>query len=302
LTKTQEHAPPAERRATKVRRTATTYAALAGLTAGSLVALASSASAAANPYERGPAPTTASLEATTGPFATAKTSVGWASGFGGGTIYYPTDTTAGTFGVVAVAPGFTEGQSVVSWYGPRIASQGFVVITIDTITSLDQPDSRGRQLLAALDYVANTSSVASRVDKTRMAVMGHSMGGGGSLEASKSRPGLKAAIPLTGWDLNTNLGSDNVPTLVVAAQNDLIAPTFQHSVPFYNNLPGAGKKTYLELAGAGHLAPNSPNVTIAKFSIAWLKRWVDNDTRYSPFLCNVSAGGAISSFRSTCPF
>src|SRR5687767_5152914 len=93
-------------------------------------ALAASA-LAANPYERGPAPTTASIEASRGSFAIAQLSVARSSvsGFGGGTIYYPTSTAAGTFGAVAVSPGFTATQSSVAWYGPRLASQGFVVIT-----------------------------------------------------------------------------------------------------------------------------------------------------------------------------
>ena len=61
------------------------------------------------------------------------------SGFGGGTIYYPTSTTAGTFGAVAIAPGFTATQSSMAWLGPRLASQGFVVFTIDTITTATSP-------------------------------------------------------------------------------------------------------------------------------------------------------------------
>src|SRR5262249_7664034 len=79
-----------------------------------------------NPFERGPAPTLASIQATTGPFATSTTTVASSatSGkFGGGTIYFPTDTSQGTFGAIAIVPGFTERQSAISWLGPRLASQ-----------------------------------------------------------------------------------------------------------------------------------------------------------------------------------
>ena len=58
------------------------------------------------------------------------------TGFGGGTIYYPTSTAEGTFGAIAIVPGFTNVQSAVAWLGPRIASQGFVVIIIDTNSTL----------------------------------------------------------------------------------------------------------------------------------------------------------------------
>lgn len=150
------------------------------------------AGAADNPYQRGPAPTGASVDATRGPFATATTTVSRlsATGFGGGTIYYPTSTAECTFGAVAVAPGFTATQSSISWLGPRIASQGFVVFTIDTNSTYDQPSSRGDQLLAALDYLTARSSVRTRIDATRLSVMGHSMGGGGTLEAAETRPTL----------------------------------------------------------------------------------------------------------------
>jgi dienelactone hydrolase len=279
-----------------------TAVAVAGLAGATVVVAAGSAGAAANPYERGPAPTNASIEASRGSFAVSQTSVPFASGFGGGTIYYPTSTTAGTFGGVVVTPGFTGTQSSMAWYGPRLASQGFVVFTIDTTTTLDQPESRGRQMMAAMSYLTDRSSVKTRVDKNRLAVMGHSMGGGGSLDAARDNPGLKAAIPLTPWETTKNFSSVKVPTMIFGAQLDSVAPTASHAVPFYNSLPSSTKKVYIELRGASHFAPNSSDTTIAKYSISWLKRWVDNDTRYSPFLCNVSTSTAISSFRSNCPF
>ena len=262
------------------------------------------ASAAANPYERGPAPTTASIEATRGPYATATTTVSRSSvsGFGGGTIYYPTSTADGTFGGIAISPGFTASQSSISWLGPRLASQGFVVFTIDTSSTLDQPDSRGTQLLAALDYLTGTSAVRTRVDATRLGVMGHSMGGGGSLAASRTRSALQAAIPLTPWHTTKSWTTDRVPTLIIGAENDTTAPVAQHAEPFYTSLTAAPDKAYLELNNASHSAPTSANVTVAKYSISWLKRFIDNDTRYEQFLCpGPAAGTLVQEYRNTCP-
>ncbi|MEV6019721.1 MULTISPECIES: alpha/beta hydrolase [unclassified Streptomyces] len=263
-----------------------------------------SAQAATNPYERGPAPSNASIEAVTGPYAVSTTTVSAlsVSGFGGGTVYYPTSTADGTFGAVAIAPGYTAYQSSIAWLGPRLASQGFVVFTIDTLTTLDQPDSRGRQLLAALDYLTQSSSVRTRIDSSRLGVMGHSMGGGGTLEAAKSRPSLQAAIPLTAWNLDTTWPEIKTPTLIVGADGDTIAPVATHSEPFYASLPSTLDKAYLELRGATHFTPNSSNTTIAKYSIAWLKRFIDNDTRYEQFLCPLpQASTTIAQYRGNCP-
>jgi alpha-beta hydrolase superfamily lysophospholipase len=260
---------------------------------------------AGNPYQRGPAPTLSSIQASTGAFATSQSTVSRTavSGFGGGTIYYPTSTTAGTFGAVVIAPGYTATQSSVAWLGPRLASQGFVVFTIDTNTTSDQPDSRGDQLRAALRYLTTSSSVRTRVDTGRLAVMGHSMGGGGSLEATLDDSSLKAAVALTPWDTRKDFSGSRTPTLIVGAQSDTVAPVASHAQPFYASLPSSLPKAYLELAGASHFAPNSPNTTIAQYSIAWLKRFVDDDSRYSQFLCPAPAAtGTISGYRSSCPY
>ncbi|MFI6746395.1 alpha/beta hydrolase [Actinomadura luteofluorescens] len=261
------------------------------------------AQAADNPYERGPAPTQQSIEAARGPFATAQTSVpaSAVTGFGGGTIYYPTSTAEGTFGAVAVAPGFTADQTSMAWYGPRLASQGFVIFTINTLSRYDQPDSRARQLGAALDYLTRSSGVRTRIDATRLGVMGHSMGGGGSLEATEDRPQLQASIPLTPWDTQKNFSDVRVPTMIIGAQSDSVAPVSSHAEPFYESIPASSEKAYMELAGAGHTAPNSPNTTIAKYSISWLKRYIDNDTRYDQFLCPAPRSSTISEYRDTCP-
>ena len=275
------------------------------LASAALVAQPGSSSAAENPYERGPEPTAASIEAARGPFATASTTVSdlASPGFGGGTIYYPTSTTEGTFGGVAISPGYTAAQSSIAWLGPRLASQGFVAITIDTNSRYDQPASRGDQLLAALDYLTQTSSVRSRVDGSRLAVMGHSMGGGGTLEAAKDRPSLQATVGLTPWNADKTWPEVSTPSLIIGAENDSIAPVGSHAEPFYASVPATTPKAYAELDGASHFAPNTSNTPIARNSIAWLKRFVDDDTRYQQFLCPAPRSGLgtpYSDYRATC--
>ncbi len=291
-------------------RTRATRRRFAGVTAAVAAVLALStltgpgAQAADNPYERGPAPTESSIEASRGSYSVADTRVSSlaVTGFGGGTIYYPTSTADGTFGAVVISPGYTAYQSSIAWLGPRLASQGFVVFTIDTNTTLDQPDSRGRQLLAALDYLTGRSSVRARIDSSRLGVMGHSMGGGGSLEAAKSRPSLQAAIPLTPWNLDKTWPEVSTPTLVVGADGDTIAPVASHAEPFYSSLPSATDRAYLELNNATHFSPNTSNTTIAKYSISWLKRFIDNDTRYEQFLCPLPRPSlTIEEYRGNCP-
>ncbi|HET6953660.1 MAG TPA: hypothetical protein VFI47_25010 [Acidimicrobiales bacterium] len=279
--------------------------AAAGVMLASLVLSPSPGGAQSNPLQRGPAPTQASVEAARGPFAFSSVTVPRGNGFGGGTIYYPNDTSQGTFGVVAVSPGFTEGQNAISWTGPRLASQGFVVITIATLNVFEGPSARADELTSALEWASTAGPAAARqrMDPSRFAVMGHSMGGGATLETVRDNPDYQAGVALQPWDLGQNFGSVQVPTLIVGAQNDVIATVGAHARPFYNQIPATAEKAYLELAGAGHFVGTSPgtNVHQARTAISWLKRYVDNDTRYEQFLCPPPSGTGISQYQHTCP-
>jgi predicted dienelactone hydrolase len=267
------------------------------LTLGTLTASPSQVGAQANPFQRGPAPTQAALEGATGPFPTSSLVVPRQANFGGGTIYYPTTTTAGTFGAVVVSPGFLSPQ--VAW-AARVAQHGFVVFTIDTTTIFDNPTSRSQQLDAAITYMLS-SSVASRIDRNRIAAMGHSMGGGGTLELARNRPTLKAAVALQPWDILQSFGTVRVPTMIIGASADFIAPVASFSEPFYTQIPAGTEKAYAEIAGADHLIGLGGNATQQRLAIAWLKRYVDNDTRYDQFLCPPPSGPTLAEYRNTCP-
>jgi dienelactone hydrolase len=272
-------------------------------TAALVASPATSNGQAANPFQRGPSPTAASLNADNGPFAT--TSVGVPSsvaGFGGGTIYYPNDTSQGTFGAIAFAPGFTASSASYTWMR-RVASHGFVVFTIDTDSRFDNPSSRATQLQNALNYLVNSSpsAVRSRIDPNRLAVGGHSMGGGGALIAADRNANLQAAVPLQPWNTSTNFSGVDVPSLVVGAENDSVASVASHSRPFYNSIPAASEKALLIVNAASHGLGTTSDDTQALSSIAWYKRYVDDDTRYDQFLCPGPSGINVQEYQQTCP-
>ena len=183
------------------------------------------------------------------------------------------------------------------------------MITINTNSTFDQPPSRATQLMAALRYLTNSSNstVRSRVDANRLGVAGHSMGGGGSLMATRDNPSLKAGIPMTPWSSTKSFSTVRVPTIVIGAENDSVAPVSSHSIPFYTSLPVSLDKAYAELNGASHFAPNSTNTPIGRYAVSWAKRFMDNDTRYDPFLCGsahtaFATPTVFSDYRSTCPY
>ena len=254
-----------------------------------LLAIAGVAQAQSNPLAKGPDPTNASIQQD-GPFTLSTTTISRsaANGFGGATVYVP--NTTGTYAVVAFCPGFTGTQSSIAVLGRRLATHGFVVATIDTNSVYDLPESRGTQLRAALTRVvglnSGTTIASGKIDATRMVVTGHSMGGGGTLFASRSNPGIKAGVPLAPYSSNPKSFSTPVPQMIIGGEIDNVAPVSQHSIAFYNGLPDATPKVYAAIESADHYFPNSstPNQPTSKFQIAWIKRFADNDVRYTQFV------------------
>ncbi|MGR6974984.1 poly(ethylene terephthalate) hydrolase family protein [Streptomyces cynarae] len=266
-------------------------------------ASAGPASTQDNPYQRGPDPTVSSVAAQRGTFATAEMTVPPGNGFNGGKIYYPTDTSQGTWGAVAAVPGYTAKWSAEgAWMGPWLASFGFVVIGIDTNSPTDYDTARGTQLLAALDYLTQKSPVRDRVDPNRLGVIGHSMGGGGAISAAERRPSLKAALPLAPFSPSQNLSTLRVPTMIMGARDDgTVTPSYLNGL--YGGMPADTQSAYIELTSGGHGFPTWGNSNVTRRTIPWLKIFLDNDTRYTQFLCpSLADRTGVSRSQTKCPY
>lgn len=273
----------------------------------SLIAVAH-AHAQTNPLAKGPNPTSAALQAD-GPFAVSSQDVS-GNGFGGATVYSP--NAAGSYAVVAFCPGFTATRSSVASYGRRLATHGFVVATIDTNSTLDLPQSRGTQLLAALRTVTalNTGPAAGKTDATRRVVTGWSMGGGGTLYASTSDKTVKTGVGLAPYSAQKKSFNTTVPQLLIGGEDDVVAPVGTHSQSFFNQLPNATPKLFAVIANADHYFPLDTETSQpgSKLQIAWIKRFADNDTRYDQFLnaagiqAELANGRLSSSLRESTPF
>ncbi|GIJ44952.1 lipase [Virgisporangium aliadipatigenens] len=274
----------------KVITTAAVFAALVG--GGLVVAPFASAD------EIGQAPSAQNITGA-GNFRTTETRISGQSGFGGGFVYTPNAT--GRFPVISVSPGFTARWSSIDWMGPRLASWGFVVVGIETNSTTDQPASRGRQLLAALDWAVNDapSAVRAKVDGSRRGVAGHSMGGGGTLEALKADTTgtVRAGVPVAPWDLDKTWDDVSEAVMIVGGQRDAIAPVSTHSNRFFNTL--AGPKALVEIAGGSHFFPQQRNEpTTSRAMVSWFKSRLSDDGRFDEFTCGFNAAAGASRFQS----
>jgi dienelactone hydrolase len=230
-----------------------------------------------------------------GPYAIVSQAIPGA-GFGKGTIHAPKD--AGSYALVAVCPGFVSPESSITQISKRLATHGFVVVTITTSTSFDLPSSRASQILAALKaaVATNTGNVVGKIDTTRMVASGWSMGGGGTLEATLKMPSLKAAVAYAPWDTSaTTFKGIKVPTIIFGATGDVIAPVKGHSQKFYDAIPATTAKAIGVLQGSSHFFPGTAIEPVSYNNIAWNKYFVDGDTSYGAVL-NDTKGDKWASF------
>jgi triacylglycerol lipase len=256
----------------------------------------------AHAVQTGPNPTLAALKAD-GSFAVSTQTIsGSGQAFGSATVYSP--NTAGKYALIAMCPGYVSAESVIQPLARRMATHGFVVVSITAKSSINWPSSRATQLLGALKAAAalTTGPVVGKIDATRQGVAGFSMGAGGTLEAAGKTPGLMAAMAWAPWHTTTtNIAKIKVATSIMVGMGDTVAPMSAHSQKFYNAIPSTTKKMLGVVQPADHgFFDNNGGEPAGYTMIAWAKRFADGDTRYSSFLPAVSSDWV--SFTSTGPF
>ncbi|MER8161584.1 triacylglycerol lipase [Streptomyces sp. NPDC094472] len=258
-----------------------------------------------------PNPTTASLEATNGPLTTATYTVPRPSGYGSGTITYP--TASGSYPGVVLMPGYQGTQQNLQWLAPRLASWGFVVINVGTSTLGDDPASRGRQISAAGTQLISLSStvgnpIYGKANGT-LGAAGHSMGGGGVMAALRDDSRFRAGAPLAPYYPNQNFSGVTDPTFFMTCQSDPVAHGNTYALPWYNSMSRA-EKLYIEVPG-DHLCPMTGYGNKAKqgkWIVSFFSRWLHGDTRFSPFLCGAAREAdknsptLVTRWQDTCPF
>lgn len=197
---------------------------------------------------------------------------------------------------MAISPGYTESQEAINWWGPFLASHGYATLIFNTNQPKDFPDLRANALLAALTILEDENSrtgslLQGKVDSSRLAVMGHSMGGGAALLAAHEHSGrIKAAIPFTPWQPNADFNGISIPTLIIAGEGDRIAKVAEHARLHYDAIPATTIEAYLEFTGGNHFIGNNDRSNLdihpqlGRYTLSWLKLYVDGDDRYRPFI------------------
>jgi triacylglycerol lipase len=223
------------------------------------------------------------------------------SAYRGLTAYYPTNGT-GPYVVVLIHPWLNTAASLMGSWGTFLASHGYVGVTVSPPSDSDFPDIRANALWAAVATmkVENTRSGSALNGKSSncFVVMGHSMGGGGSLLASNAHLNdIQGAIGLNPWQSSGNFSKIVSPTLILTGQNDDAASPAQHGRAHYNSIPATTTKQYVEASGGNHQSAFSPRGRTGRYALSWIKYTIDGDARYRPLLDQAASG--VSVFETT---
>ena len=171
-----------------------------------------------------------------------------------------------------------------------LASFGYAVFILDTNQPDDALAARKAALEAAVSFITAENSnadspLSGKIDTAKIAIMGHSMGGGAALQAADDLgSAVKAVIPLLpyccepGQSFSGDLSGQDVPTLIIATATDQIAPPAQHARLLFDSIAGSTSKVYLEFAEGDHMLTTNNGAeldTQGRYAMAFLKFHLD---------------------------
>lgn len=222
--------------------------------------------------------------------------------FANATIFYPlTLSFSPPYGAVVLVPGFRATQANYDWWGPALASLGLAVMIIDTNQPDDAFEARKQALIAAVDFLhaenaRADSPIRGRIDTSKIAIMGHSLGGGAALAAAvELGDRIKAVVPLLPYccelrqAFTGNYGNLTVPTLIFASAEDTVAAPAEHARALYDSIAAGTPRVYAEFAtGTHNMAANGGEdlMTMGRFTLAWLKLNLDGKTNFTESFTN----------------
>tara|TARA_R110002073_G_scaffold11861_1_gene53267 strand:- start:45216 stop:46088 length:873 start_codon:yes stop_codon:yes gene_type:complete len=210
-------------------------------------------------------------------------------GYGSARMTYPCDLSEGPFPSTTLTGGFTNTKEQMVWLSEHLTSHGYVVLTITPTNILANPPTWKTAHLAGFAQLQSeneraASPLRNKIAQDKRAIMGFSMGGGGTLlAAGELGEGFGTAIALAPYLGLREPDYANIkePMLVLGSAEDLLAPASSVS-SYYYTLPTSITRAIAIFRDSDHLDwfGSGEQTEKSKFKVmitAWLNLHLKGD-------------------------
>ncbi len=192
------------------------------------------------------------------------------SGLSGHVIFYPESLEEGNgkYPVIVWANGTVCPPALYTELFKGFAKSGYVVVSSSNVMSADGVDQCN-----SIDYIFELnddpdSRFYNKIDKNKIAAVGHSQGGRSSVNAAKADSRIKCVLSIAGSNTKDERSGLTTPTFFMTGTADLIVPSGIWVKPTYEKAQGPA--VYASLVGGIHttsmISPNS----ILRYAVTWL--------------------------------
>lgn len=147
----------------------------------------------------------------------------------GGWLTVPRNSTGKKYRLVLLMHGFRLSPASVSWLAPRIASRGYAVYVGDVPGATGNPKQFGQAMVDLHRRLAADPEATARVDAHTVALVGHSMSGGGAIWAAAHDKQVAAVVSMAPYVAQGIWDGRQVPTLILGCDADPIARLDRHA-------------------------------------------------------------------------
>ena len=182
-------------------------------------------------------------------------------------IYYPADETGenvelanGGFPVIVFGHGFLMAYEAYANFWTELVPKGYIMAFPTTEMSLSPAhEELGADIRFVADEVLNLNNNESTIFYNsiyaKIALMGHSMGGGASLLASEDNANISTVINFAAAETSPSAimaaANVNVPALIFSGEEDCVAPEIENQIPMYEAI-NSDCKTLIKVKNGGH--------------------------------------------------
>ena len=179
-------------------------------------------------------------------------------------IWYPSDI-SGPHPAVVFAHGFVMAPDDYEGLAEALVEEGYVFVSIGTEQGFAPSHQAYGQDLAFVAEEISTNAVGGVLDGAfdgRIAIGGHSMGGGASWLSAESNPPVDAFFVFAPAETNPSAISAGsameAPALVVSGTDDVVTPPATQHEPIYEAAVNSPCRSFVSIPDGGHCGYADP--------------------------------------------